>query len=355
MPPLLRFMLRRILSIPISLLIVTALLYGMIIVTPAAERAELFLPPNFDRLSPQLQQQTLTRIINTHHFNDPFPVQYGVWVSYLIQGNWGWSPSLGENVLPSLMRRTPVTAELTLYSILLFIPLGLISGALAGWKKSTPADQRFRLVAFTVTNLPAFVLGILLMAVFYVQLHWFPPERISYQVSEIIRSASFHNYTGLLTIDGILNGRWEVTLDAFRHLVLPVVSLSLLHWATLGQITRTSIIEEAQKDYVIAARSHGLSENRVLWKHAFRNVLSPALTSSALSAASLFTGVIVIERTFNLKGVSDMILSVIGIPDVPSVLGFAVYSVLVVLLLTFILDIIQAIFDPRVRESVLNQ
>ncbi|HJQ14996.1 MAG TPA: ABC transporter permease, partial [Anaerolineales bacterium] len=161
--------------------------------------------------------------------------------------------------------------------------------------------------------------------------------------------------TGLLTIDSLLNGRVDIFVDAWRHLAMPIFTLSLYHWATLGRITRASMINERSKEYVLSARARGLPERRVVWRHAFRNMLSPALTSIALSATSIVTGVFVAEIIFDFNGVSDVILSAMeGIPDAAAALGFAVYSVIMVLVLMFVLDVLQAALDPRVREGVLK-
>ncbi|MBN2547868.1 MAG: ABC transporter permease [Anaerolineales bacterium] len=357
MPPLLRYILIRLLFIPITLIVITALLYGFVMLTPPEVRATLFLPVggNPERMTAEQIQRLTERIIREHHLNDPYPVQYVGWVAGLVRGEWGWSPVLKQDVLAALVRRTPVTIELTLYAVLLFVPLGMVNGVLAGWRKNRITDHIFRLSAFTATSLPIFVLAQVLMAIFYVVLGWFPPERLSMENMLLVRLPEFHAYTGLVTVDGFLNGRVDISLDAFRHLVLPVISLSLLHWATLGRVTRASMIEELGKDYTLAAKARGLSNQEVVWKHAFRNALTPSLTSSALSAASLFTGVFVIERIYNFKGISDLVvISVYETPDAALVLGFAVYSVCIVLMIMVILDILQGLFDPRVREGILQ-
>lgn len=357
MPPLLRFIVSRLFSIPVTLLVITLTLYGFVMLTPPEVRASLYFPEGFnpDRLTPENLRRLTEKIIADRHLADPFPVQYGLWATDLLRGEWGWSPVLGEKVLPALLRRTPVTVELTLYSLLLTIPLGILSGVAAGSQQNRRADRRFRAFAFAATSMPPFVLAILLLAIFYVMLHWFPPERISFSLSMEMRPPAFQTYTGLLTLDGLLNGRADISLDALRHLVLPVITLSLVHWATLGRITRAAIIQELKKDYVTAGRAHGLPERRVVWRHALHNCLPPALTSTALSAASLFTGVFVVEIIFNFNGVSRLILySVRGEPDAPTIMGFAIYSVLIVLAIMFVMDVLQAVFDPRVREGVIN-
>ena len=140
-------------------------------------------------------------------------------------------------------------------------------------------------------------------------------------------------------------------LPLARHLVMPVITLSLFHWATLGRVTRASVIEEMNKGYVTAAHARGLARPRILWGHTVPNVLVPSLTTSALSAATLITGVYVIELIFGWPGVSKLITNSMWLPDVAMATGFAVYSVLAVLSIMLLLDIIQVIVDPRLRQN----
>lgn len=356
MPPLLRYLFRRIVAIPVTLLVITAVLYAFVMLTPPETRALLYLPERMNpNLSDERYQNLVNQIIKRHHLNDPFPIQYIFWLRSLLTGQWGYSPSLNQPVLAAILQRTPATLELTLYSLLLFIPLGMLSGTLAAQKRNQATDLGFRLLAFIATSLPSFILSFVLMAVFYVSLRWFAPERITTGLQFNLVDTGFHFYTGLLTIDGVLNGRFDVVVDALRHLVMPVFTLILYHWATLGRITRASILVELARPYVIAARARGLAQSRVVWRHALRNVLAPALTSTAFSASSLLGGVFVVEIIFRFNGVSYLIVQALsGIPDAPAALGFAIYSVLVVLLLMLALDLVQAVVDPRVRDEVLE-
>ena len=356
MIPFLKFLLRRLLAIPVTLFFITAVLYGVAMLAPPEERALLFWQPTMRNNLPEQQfQAKINSIIEQHGLNDPFPVQYGRWITNLLQGDWGWSPTFNADVLELLLARTPVTAELTLYSVLLLIPLGLISGVVAGWRQNRPVDHWFRFGAFVATSIPPFILGLALLSIFYAALRWFPPGRTGITELSLRTVTTFKTHTGLLTVDGLLNGRLDVTLDALRHLVLPVFTLSLAHWATLARVTRASIIEERYKDYVTAARSRGLLRRSVVWRHAFRNTLLPALTSSALSAASLITGVFIIEVIFNFRGLSDLIIKgSLNTIDASLALGFAVYSVLLVLPIMFVLDVIKALVDPRIREGEIE-
>lgn len=356
MPPFLQFVIRRLVAVPISLVIITMLLYAGVMLTPPEARATLYIPPN---MNPNMTEEQFRRfqetIIRRYHLRDPYLVQYGYWVRSLFDGTWGHSPTLNEPVLPALLRRTPVTLELALYSLLFLVPLGLISGVLAGWRRSGVFDRVFRSLAFLGTSTPSFILALVLLSVFYINLDWFAPQRIGVMYGLEINRDTFRNFTGMLTIDSVLNGRWDIFVDAWRHLVMPIFTLSLYHWATLGRISRSTTIAERNKEYILSARARGLNERRVIWRHAFRNMLSPSITSIALSATSIVTGVFVAEIIYNFKGVSAVIVSAMGgVPDAPAALGFAVYSAIVVLTLMFILDVLLAIIDPRVREGVLK-
>lgn len=354
MHPALRFALSRLIYVVITLLVVTATLYGIVMLAPAEARAELYLPPRLpSNMTEERYRSIIENIIRDHHLNAPYPVQYGLWIASLLQGNWGWSPKFRAGVLEVILHRIPATAEITLYSALLLIPLGLLSGVIAGWRPERPADNGFRLVAFVATSLPPFILGLVLLSIFYVGLHWFKPGRTDITDVIVVSSTKFDPITGLLTLDGLLNGRLDITIDAFKHLVMPVITLSLAHWATLGRITRAAIIEEASKDYIVSARARGLSSRRILWRHALRNAIGPGLTSIALSAASLLTGVYVVEAIFNYPGLSELIVSSVrGTPDAASAMGVAIVSVLLVLPIMIALDTLQAIIDPRLRANV---
>ena len=356
MPPFLQFVIRRFLVIPVSLVIITMALYGGIMLTPPETRVALYMS---ERLNPNLTDEQFRtfqdNLIERHHLRDPFLVQYALWAKTLFEGTWSYSPTLNEHVLPALLRRTPATLELALYSLLLLIPLGLVSGVMAGWRRRGLFDKGFRMLAFLSTSTPPFILAIVLLSIFYINLTWFSPGRISLAYRFEISEDSFLHYTGMLTVDSFLNGRFDIMKDAFRHLAMPVFTLSIYHWATLGRVARVSIIGEEKKDYAMAAKARGIIERRIVWRHIFHNTLTPSLTSMTLSATSIVTGVFVAEIIYDINGISSIILSAMsGIPDAAAALGFALYSVIMTLLLMFILDVLQAILDPRVREGVLK-
>jgi peptide/nickel transport system permease protein len=354
MPTLISYLLRRLVFLLATLFFTTFLLFGIFSTFPVETRAMLYFPKNpGSHFNDASSNVILNDIIKRHGLNDPFPVQYFHWVGNLLRGEWGWSQTAQAGVLDSLIRLTPATAELTLYSLLLFIPLGILSGVVAGEHQNQRLDRFIRLNAFLATSLPPFILAILLMAVFYVSLQWFPPGRLADSLNFVIRERSFIQYTGFITLDGLLNGRPDISLDALRHLILPVITLSAFHWSTLTRVTRVLMQEELKKDYIMAAHARGIPEHRIIWRHALPNTLAPALNTSMLSAASLITGVVVVESIFAFPGISNFLRnSLVATPDVPAALGFSVYTIIVVLVLMAILDIVQALVDPRYRLGV---
>jgi peptide/nickel transport system permease protein len=194
MPPLLKYIARRLLIVPLTLLIITLTLYGFAMLVPVEQRAQLYWPSSLDptRLSAEEEQKVIDRIIAERGLNDPFPVQYLNWLGNMVRGEWGWSPNLRVQVLDYLQRRIPVTLEITLFAMLLFIPLGIVSGVIASRHHRGRADHGFRASAFVATSIPPFILGLMMISVFYVGLHWFAPSRLSADMEGFVKSSAFH-------------------------------------------------------------------------------------------------------------------------------------------------------------------
>ncbi|MEL7625468.1 MAG: ABC transporter permease [Anaerolineaceae bacterium] len=337
----------------LTLILITALLYATVMLTPPETLASLYMPERTSpRMTEEMYEALLQNMIEKYHLNDPFPVQYVAWAGNLLRGNWGYSPNLQENVFTGLMRRAPATLELTFYAILLYFPLGLLSGVMAGTKKSGFADRFFRAIAFIATSLTPMILAILILVVFYITMRWFAPGRLGTAFAPMIEADGYKAYTGFLTIDGLLNKNPALSLDALRHIAMPALTLAFAQWGILGRITRTAVIEENQKEYIIAGRARGLSEQTLAWRYALGNAAGPVLTHTILSAASLMTSVFIVEIIFNYPGLSTVgVKSLAFIPDAPSAVGFSIYSTVLVLILTTLLDFLKVIFDPRLREE----
>jgi ABC-type dipeptide/oligopeptide/nickel transport system permease component len=362
MSPVIVFLARRLLFVPITLLVITAVLYASTMLVPPERRAFLYLPPKTDPYDVSPESPLIQSVIEQYHLRDPFPVQYLGWLGRLLQGDWGWSFGAKQPVLPYLLARTPVTMELLLYSTLLFVPIGLLTGVLAAARRGRRTDHGVQLAAFVGTSIPVFVMAIIMLSLFYVGLHWFPMDRISDATKADMRQVNFQSYTGLLTIDGLFNGRPDITLEALHHLALPALVLAVAQWATLSRITRTSVLEEIDQDYITVAHAKGLKGRQVVWSHATRNALVPILTVSALSAAALVANLYLVEALFNFHGVSDIFLlttaqasSSFRTFDPAPALGLAVYTVVLVLSIMLVLDVLQVLVNPHLRERLKDQ
>ena len=349
--PFLSFLSKRVLNGVVTFLIVTAAVMAITLLVPPEERARNYLPQRLKYLPAETIRGDLDRAIETFGLDDPFPIQYTRWMSDILKGDWGRSPNFRE-VYPAIALRSPATLELTIYSFLVYIPIALFTGAWIAWRQEGATDVAIRGVSYVTTAVPPFILGLLLITVFYVQLGWFDLSRIGYNESFYIRSDQFFTPTGFITLDALVNLRPDLSWEAVRHLVLPVITLAAFHLASLVLITRASVVEELQKEYVQLARSMGIKDRHILFRHALRNALLPALTHTGLTAAQLLTGVYIVEVIFNWNGVSELLTKSVGtIPDVPLAMGFGVYSVTVVLVITFVLDAIQGLADPRLRPG----
>ncbi len=337
----------------ITLILITATLYATVMLTPAETLASLYMPRRTSpRMTEEMYAELLQDMVEKYHLDDPFPVQYLFWAGKLLKGDWGYSPNLQEDVFVGLLRRAPATLELTFFAMLIFFPLGLLSGVLAGGRKKRTADRLFRTTAFVATSLTPMILAIIMMVVFYITLRWFAPGRISNVYAPLITAENFRSYTGFLTIDGLLNKNPKLSLDALRHLAMPALTIAFAQWGILGRITRATIIEENQKEYIIAGRARGLRERTLAWRYALGNAAAPVLTHTILSAASLMTNVFVVEIIFNYPGLSSIGVKTLAfIPDASSAMGFAIFSTILVLILTSLLDFLKVVVDPRLRED----
>jgi peptide/nickel transport system permease protein len=200
-------------------------------------------------------------------------------------------------------------------------------------------------------SFPVFVVGLLLLMIFYARLGWFSPGRLSDWAAIVVNSSNFVRYTGMNTFDGLLNGRLDIFFDALRHLVLPIICLAYIQWALLLKITRSSMLESLRQDYVNTARAKGLAERTVIDRHARPNALIPVVTISGAVVVSLLNGVIITETIFNYPGIGSIAAQAAASLDVLTVLAFALFTGIIILVGNLIVDVMYAVVDPRVRLS----
>jgi peptide/nickel transport system permease protein len=188
-----------------------------------------------------------------------------------------------------------------------------------------------------------------MIMVFYAALDWLPPGRLSEWARRVVLGANFVQYTRMNTVDALLNLRFDVLLDALRHLVLPVVTLSYVSWALILRITRTSTLEALRQDYVTTARSKGLRERVVINRHVRPNALMPVVTIGGLVLVGWMSGVVATETVFNIRGMGWFFATAALQLDMVSVLGFTLFNGVLLILGNLVVDILYGFIDPRVR------
>jgi len=336
------YVIRRIAVLPVVLIGVTLLVFSIAQLFSPEERAALYVT------SPKAIEH-IEEIIVKYHLNDPLPVQYINWLSQVLSGNLGWSKSVNMPVSEAILTFFPATLELVLFAIPMILIIGVIFGILSAVHKDKAIDHITRFVAIAGWSLPTFWSAIILLSVFYGGFHIFPPGRLSPYFSQVIHSPDFIRYTGMNIIDGLLNGRLDVAWDAFTHLILPDLNLTLVIIALPMRIMRSSMLEALSKEYILAARAKGLSERVVVYKHALRNALIPLVTVAGSLTASLICGVVITETVFDYYGLGYWAAHAATQLDIPAVLGFTLFVGIVYVVTNLVVDILYAYIDPRIR------
>ncbi len=336
------YLVRRLLLLPVVTVGVTLLVFGLLQALPPASRAMLFVQ------RPE-QATAIQAIIRKYELDKPAYIQYWHWLRGVLHGDLGYSPSARMTVAQAIGAFFPATLELTLYAFLVITLVGVWLGTKAAIHKDGIIDHVSRILSITGYSLPVFVWGVLLLFVFYGQLDWFPPERLSLPASLFVQAGSLKQYTGLLTIDAPLNGAWWIFWDAVRHLVLPVMTLTYFLAATLVRITRAAMLEVLGQEYVRTARAKGLVEAVVIARHARRNALIPVITLSGSILVGLLGGVVITETIFNFPGVGRWGASAALQLDIPAVAGFALLIAIVTVLANLVVDLLYSYVDPRIR------
>lgn len=340
---MLKYILRRLITVPIVLFVVTLLIVVLMQFIPIENRAASYIT-NARQLG-QIQQ-----IIKEKKLDQPFLVQYGVWLGEAVRGNFGYSKASNEPVLETIGKRLPASIELAFYSGLLVIGVGIMVGTRAALAKGKALDRISSFLAVVGYSLPGFVLGVWLLVIFYGALGIAPaPGRLSQENEILLVTGAVKRITGLLTIDALFSGQWAVFTDAISHLVLPVITLSLVSTATILKAMRSSLLEVLGSDFIRTARAKGLSEAVVNIKHARRNALLPVTGLATAVVLGLVGGSVIVETIFAFPGIGSWVAKSSSTYDYAGVLGFAVITAIIVIVANLLVDIAYAILDPRVR------
>lgn len=338
-----RYIIRRLLILPLVIFGLSVMIFGMLMTLDPVERAALYVT------SPPKNPEALQAIIQKYGLNQPIYIQYKDWIGGIMHGQFGWSKTAQMPVLQAIKYYFPATLELAIWSMIPIMVIGIYLGVQAAIHHDHLIDHAARVFSIIGYSFPSFVFGLLVLMIFYAALQWFPPGRLSDWASTIVRSAAFHRYTGMNTFDAILNGRWNIFLDALRHLVLPSITLSYINWSLILRVTRSSMLDVIGQEYVTTARAKGLRERVVINRHVLRNALIPVATIGGLLLVALLNGVVITETVFNYHGMGWWFANAALNFDAVSVLGVALFDGILLILANLLVDITYAYLDPRIR------
>lgn len=252
-----------------------------------------------------------------YNLDKPLVVQYALYLGKLVQGDLGTN-FYGNSVLSELAQRYPVTIKLALMAIAVEILIGISAGILAGIRKGKFIDSLVMVSTLVVISIPVFVIGSLAQLVFGIRLGWFPVT---------------------------------ATQGTFYQLIMPAFVLGATSIAYVARLTRTGLIENLRADYVRTAKAKGLSRNRVIGVHTFRNSLIAVVTFIGLDIGALMGGAIITERIFNINGIGNFIWRSINQKDATSVVGTITVLVLIYLFVNLVVDLLYGVLDPRISHD----
>lgn len=338
------YIVRRILFIPITFIGITFILFSIINILPKETLASAYAPEG-----KELTKKEINEILVKYKLNKPIFERYTEWLKNTLRGELGYSQTAKMPVIKAIKTYLPATVELTVFAIIPIFFIGNILGIIAAIRKNTFADKIIRFFAVAFYSMPSFVIGILLLLILYGILGIFEPSRYSINTEMLLSTGQFTQYTNFMLIDSILNMNITVFIDSLKHIFMPALTIFLGTSALFIKITRTSMLEELNKDYVRTLKAKGLDKNYIIRKHVSKNILIPQITVAGLQLIRLLSGVVITETIFDWPGIGSWGVIAAKQLDIASIMGFAVVVSILFLVGNFIIDILYAIVDPRIR------
>ena len=256
--------------------------------------------------------------------DQPLGKQYWDWVVAALQGDFGRSLAMRREVTDLVMSRFPITLLLSVLALIIAFLIAIPAGVLAAVRKGTWVDHVSRVVALAGVSMPSFWLGLLLILLFSSVLGWLPP------------------------------GGYVSPLEDFRlgmaHIILPAFTLGTYYAATIARMLRSSMLDVLNRDYILVAESLGISRRVVIWRDAFKNGLIPTLTVSGFAFGYMLSGTILIEVIFNIPGLGRLLYDGISYRDYTLVQGVVLFNIAIFVVVNFIVDVLYAVLDPRIRQ-----
>ena len=323
---------------------VATTLLGLLLVTFVISR---FLPadPVLAVVGDHASESTIAAARIRLGLDQPIIVQFWLYLKHVLQGDLGLSIRTGLPISQELMRVFPATLELATCGVIIGVVFGIPLGVWAAVRKDTMIDHLVRFFGLIGYSVPIFWLGIMGLLILYFRLDWLPgPGRLDFGYEDMVTPI-----TGLMTVDTLLAGDTDLFLNALAHLVLPASLLGYFSLAYVSRMTRSLMLGQLRQEYILTARVKGVSERRVVWGHAMRNILVPLLTVVALSYGNLLEGSVLTETVFTWRGLGLYITDSIFGQDMPAVLGGTVVVGIIYIFINALTDVAYRLLDPRAK------
>ena len=290
-------------------------------------------------------EHVVERVREELGLNKPLYEQFAIYIQKVAHGDFGTSVLTANPVLQDIARTFPATLELATLGILIGVTVGVPLGVWAAVRRGGLVDQVVRVMGLIGYSVPIFWLGLMALVLFYARLGWVSgPGRI-----DVVYQYTLQPVTGLLLVDAALGGEWEAFRNALSHLILPASLLGYFSLAYISRMTRSFMLNELSQEYVVAARAKGLSETRIIWRHALRNAMVPLVTVIALSYAGLLEGSVLTETVFAWPGLGLYLTNSLQNADMNAVLGATIVVGSVFIGLNLVSDLLYQLLDPRTR------
>ena len=290
-------------------------------------------------------EHVVARVREELGLNKPLYEQFAIYIQKVAHGDFGTSVLTANPVLHDIARTFPATLELATLGILIGVTVGVPLGVWAAVRRGGVVDQVVRVMGLIGYSVPIFWLGLMALVLFYARLGWVSgPGRI-----DVVYQYTLQPVTGLLLVDAALGGEWEAFRNALSHLILPASLLGYFSLAYISRMTRSFMLNELSQEYVVAARAKGLSETRIIWRHALRNAMVPLVTVIALSYAGLLEGSVLTETVFAWPGLGLYLTNSLQNADMNAVLGATIVVGTVFIGLNLVSDLLYQLLDPRTR------
>ena len=333
-----RFLVTRLLlTIPMVLILVTMIFFVMRVLPGDPIRSQL---------GPRVSEEQADVLRERLGLNRPLYVQYFDFLWDMVTLDFGTALTQGERpIRDELGERLPATIELTIPAITLTAIIGIFSGAYAAKNRKKPVDYIIRLLSIAVYSIPIFFMGLIFQIIFSVRIPILP---LSGRMDTLLLT-NFTSITNFYIIDAILTRNWHALWSVLMHLVLPSVTLGLALSGVFVRLTRVNMIEMLQSDFITAGRARGISENKLVYRHALRNTFIPILTMLGLQFAILLAGAVLTETTFSWPGVGRYLVERIQLRDYTAVQATIGIFALFVAFISLLMDVLYAFIDPRIR------